>query len=208
MKKIISFLKSVLARKKIKEVEVVLPEYNSAVKPSAVRRPARLQRQEQVAPQVANPQATAEVKSSKKLKVNLPSLNLKVTLPSLGNISKFIVESSVRSTAKKKIESFYNNENFKAVLLSLKGDRTDENFLSIRRELKAQDTLISRFPGKILNSKKLSARKTSLEAELSKLEAELNQPARAGRGQGRLSARIAQVDSEAAAFGEITKLSK
>lgn len=168
---------------------------SSAVKAVAKAQPA-------AAPVVAKP--------AKKLLVKLPSLKLGVRLD-LGKIRSAIsglAVSSIRSASKKEIEGFYSTKNYRAVLLSIASDRTEENFLAVKRELKAQDVLMSRFPGKIMKSAKLQGRRSMVESELNKLELELSSKSPTRRQGSDLKSRISALDGQVAVFRDIKKLVK
>jgi hypothetical protein len=208
MNKIISKISSVLsvfkrAKSKIK----------AAQQPVAAVRPSGRVRARDVvaaAPKAAlqpTPQPVKKATSpKKKISIKIPSLKIGFRLDLL-KISS-LADSLIRSSSKREIEGFYGTKNYKSVLLSIASDRSEENFLAVKRELKAQDVLISRFPGKILKSAKLSQRKANVEVELNKLENELAASAREKRNEASFRGRISSLDSQVSVFRELKKLPK
>lgn len=161
--------------------------------------------------QAPAPQKPASApKKSRGLTIKLPSMGfgLRLNLGKIKGALSGLADLSMRSASKKEIEGFYSKKNYRAVLLSISSDRSEENFLAIKRELKAQDVLMSRFPGKILRSAKLSQRRGNVEAELNKLENEIAFKAREKRTEAAFRGRISALDSQVAVFREIHKLAK
>lgn len=154
------------------------------------------------------PQA-APAKKSKVVSIKAPRFNFAVKLDftRLKGLFSGLAEASIRSASKREIENFYSTKNYRAVMLSISEERTEENFLSIKRELKAQDVLISRFPGKIMSSPKLSQRRSAVESQLNSLENEIASRARQSRSEAAFRGRISSLDSQVSVFRDIKKLS-
>lgn len=199
-------------KKAQKQVRPAAPVASAAplVRPSGrVRSRDLSQPAQKQAPAIQKPAAVAP-KKSRRLVIKLPSMGfgLRLDFSKIKGAVSGLVDLSVRSAAKKEIEGFYSKKNYRAVLLSISSDRSEENFLAIKRELKAQDVLMSRFPGKILRSAKLSQRRGNVEAELNKLENEIAFKAREKRTEAQFRGRISALDSQVAVFREIHKLAK
>jgi hypothetical protein len=162
-----------------------------------------------VAPVQQPVQASAKPNKSKKITFKIPSLKaaVKLDLSKIRGVFSGLAESSIRSASKREIEGFYSTKNYKAVLLSISSDRSEENFLAVKRELKAQDILISRFSGKIMKSGDLMQRKSNVESEINKLEMELSSKQGSRRHAGSdLRSKISSLDSQVAVFKDIKKL--
>ncbi len=214
MNKIISKIGSVLSVFKRAKSKI-----EAAQQPVAAVRPSgRVRARDVVA--TAAPEVTAQpvihpavkpIKKSKKILVKIPSLKIgfKLDLSKIKSAFSGLADASMRSASRKEIEGFYSTKNYRAVLLSIASNKTEENFLAVKRELKAQDVLMSRFPGKIMKSRKLQGRRSIVESELNKLEIELsskNVPAR--RQVSDLKSKIAELDSQVSVFRDIHKLAK
>jgi hypothetical protein len=218
-----SFVKSIIS-KKSKGVVEATPAAAAQPIPQATSRPGR--NRGPVPAQSAPVQPAVESKG-KDVKVSfkglkLPSVNLfkKFKLPSFrGDVKVNVTEVSRRaksavskalvSDAKRTIESLYKDEkSFRGIMSLVTTEKSEDNLVAVKKELKAQNNLIERFPGKILNDKKLSARKAELESAVLVLESELQAKHSSRRVGSSLSSRISQAEAEAEVFRDITKIIK
>jgi hypothetical protein len=209
VKSIASKLTSMFKKAQKVSKEIAVQEIQPVARPSGRVRSRDLVSAAQKPAQAVQPQA-APAKKSKSVVFKAPRFNfaVKLDINKLKGLFSGLAEASIRSASKREIENFYSTKNYRAVMLSISKERTEENFLAVKRELKAQDVLISRFPGKIMKSPKLSQRKTAVENQLNSLENELTSRAKQSRSEADFRGRISSLDSQVSVFRDIKKLSK
>ena len=204
VKSLISKAKAIFKRAEKISKEVAL-QTQQPVRPSG-----RVRSRDLVQPaQKQQVAATVPAKKAKTVLVKVPSkFAVRIDFSKIRSVFSGLAEASIKAASKREIDGFYGTKNYRSVLLSIKRNRSEDNFLAIKRELKAQDVLMSRFPGKILKSSKLLQRKGNVEVELNILENELAAAAREKRIEAAFRGRISSLDSQVSVFREIKKLTK